>query len=181
MKLFGQIVKGPNIETLVLPRADFDIVISAQAILNTDTFDALCPRPRPPKIHRPGQTDFEELPSDPSYLKILENWAKKRTAWTVLESLRATPTTVLEWETTKYDMPETWAGWQDELRAAFFTESELIAIMNVVWAANGMNQQRLDEARNRFLAGEVRAPKAPVCPTAEVPSTPAGEPANDSV
>ena len=178
MKLFGQSVSGPNVDHLVLPRAEYDLVISAQAILDDEILKTLLPRPKPPKIHKPGQENWEDNVNDPDYKKALDLWARRRSAWTILESLKATPKETLEWETVKLDDPTTWEKWDEELRQAFFTGSEIVSIMNLVWSVNGMNQDKLDEARIRFLAGRRRV-KVPTSPTVEQQNTPSGEPAKE--
>ncbi len=181
MKLFGQQVLGPNVETLVLPRAEFDIIITAQAILDDTPFYDMCPRPKAPKVHKPGQAEYQEDRDDPDYLKTVNRWAEQRSAWTILESLKATPKDVLEWEVVNYSDPLTWTLWQKELKDAFFPESEIIQIMRLVWGVNGMSQEKLDEARNRFLAGQARRYNPPLSQKEEQPITPSGEPVKDFV
>ncbi len=179
MKLFGEKPKGPNVCVLVLPRQDYDIVIKAQAILDQEAFEILCPRPKPPSIMKPGGV-FEQDVNDPKFKASIEKWAEKKTAWVVLESLKATPKDMLEWETVDYNNPDSWLKWKDELRDAFFTDQEIMQILNTVWQANGINQAVLDEARNRFLAGQARLYIKPLSPTADQSSMPNGEPVKDS-
>ena len=180
MKLFGQSVLGPNVDHVVFPRADYDIIITARAILDDGPFYERCPKPKAPKIHKPGNAEWTEDFTDPDFRKSVENWASQRTAWTILESLKATPVENLEWEDVKYDQPHTWTLWQAEMKKAFFTENEIIQVMNLVWSVNGMSQDRLDEARLRFLAGQARPFKAPLSLKDEQQSIPSGEPANAS-
>lgn len=181
MKLFGQQVTGPNVETLVIPRQDFDIVILAQAILDDKHFDDLCPRPKPTKVLKAGSGEWTEDTKDEEFVKQLNNWGIQHTSWTVITSLRATPKETLEWEKVKLDDPSTWNLWREELREAYFTDYEVMLIQNLVFAANGLNQQKLDEARNRFLVGQVRPHKPLPSPKVEQQTIPSGEPAKDSV
>ncbi len=180
MKLFGQHVKGPNVEVLVLPRQDYDIVLTTQAILDQTTFDELCPRPKPPKFMKAGTTEWTEDLTDVEWQKQIARHSQQRTAWIMIESLKATPKEILEWERVRSDDPESWLLWQDELKEAFFTNSEIISIMNAVWAANGLNQERLDEARNRFLAGQVRQPNKVLSLEVAPQNTQSGELVKDS-
>lgn len=179
MKLFGQSVLGPNVDYLVFPRAEYDIIITAQAILDDTPFTDMCPRPKPPKKHRAGQSQWEEDINDDDYKKAIDTWASRKSAWTILESLKATPKETLEWEMVKPNEPATWPLWQEEMKAAFFTDQEIINVMSLVWGVNGMNQSKLDEARLRFLAGQARMYKAPLSQTDEAKNTPSGEPVND--
>lgn len=182
MKLFGHAIAGPNVEHLVLPRKEYDIVITAQAILDDKPFDLLCPKPKPPKAQRPGVngSNWSDDLTDEHFLKAVNRYSEQRTAWTILQSLSATPKEMMEWETVKLEDPGTWTKWQNELKSAYFTDSEIIAIMQLVWSVNGMSQEKLDEARKRFLAGLARVYNPPLSPKEEPPITPSGEPVKDS-
>ncbi len=181
MKIYGQHVKGPNTEVLVIPRGSFDIQFTAQAILDDTPFEALCKRPKPPRISKAGTGEWTDDLKDKDYLSALDRWGRQHTAWTIIKSLEATPKEILEWEKVNLSDPNTWLDWQKELKDAFFTDYEIVQIQNLVFAANGLNQQRLDEARNRFLAGTLRPFSLPQSPTVEQKSTQSGEPVKDSI
>lgn len=148
MKLYGEKFDGPNVAVLVLPRNGKDIVFKARAVLDYTRFDALCPKPMPKMVTLPGGgTKF--LWDEKSYSVALDHWGKSRTAFTVVESLRATEG--LEWEKVDYDNPTTWMDYQKELSEAFFADREIVRILQIVWEANGIDDEKLEEARQRFL------------------------------
>lgn len=179
MKLFGQKPSGPNVSTLVIPREKYDIVIVAQAVLDDEPFKVLCPRPTAPKVMKPGGT-WQDDTTDKDYLKNINNWATQKTNWMMIESLKATPKETLEWERVDYNSPSTWGEWQKELEEAYFTAYEIAKIVNLIYEANGLNQDVLDQARNRFLAGQVRLYSIPPSPTDAPETTQSGELVKDS-
>ncbi len=152
MKLNGQSFDGPNLATLVLPRNGNDLVFKAQAVLDYTEFETLCPTPKPKTVHKPGEGSVV-LWDDKSYKDAMDSWGAKKTAYTILKSLTATPG--LEWETVKMELPETWTLYREELKKAFFSEAEQVKIIGLVWEANGLDQSKLDEAQKRFLATQV--------------------------
>jgi hypothetical protein len=158
MKLNGRKIEGPNVETVIIPRGeDEPIVFRCQAVLDYDEFDLVCPRPIPPvRIMRGGRrvTDVE----DKTYLIMLESYAKQRTNWMILQSLKATEN--LEWETIQMSDPNTWINFDKELKDSGLSEIERIRIVNAVMTANCLNESKLDEARESFLASrQVREEK----------------------
>lgn len=157
MKIAGRNLTIPNIEIIVLPRQDGpngecnDIVIKAQGILDNTEFDKILPQPQPPKqIAKGGAVTYDV--KNPIYLANLSSFGEKRMAWIVLKSLEATEG--LTWDTVDMGNPETWNNYRTELKEANFSDVEIVRIVNTVMAANSLNEERLDEARKRFLASE---------------------------
>lgn len=149
MKIAGKKLDGPSIETVVLPRQDGDVVIKAQAVLEYDEFEKICPQPEPPEVILKGgekSYDFE----DKNYTEKVQQYATQRTSWMFLKSLEATPD--LEWETVNMADPDTWGNYFDELRKAF-SLGEIHRIQEIVMDVNGINQKKIDEATKNFLAG----------------------------
>lgn len=152
MKMFGKDIEGPNEEVIVIPRSYGDIVFMAKAILDYDDFDKLCPTPQPPQIMKPGgETSYNT--EDPDYTKRLNEWAQSKTDYMILTSLRDTDG--LEWDTIDYSDPETWKNYKTELTSSGFTPIEISRIINSVLTACSLNQDKIDEATKRFLAGRV--------------------------
>lgn len=179
MKLAGREIKGPNSETIVLPRGEGEpIVLTAMAVLDQTPFEKLCLPPKPPVVVRPGG-DRSYNVEDPKFVKAMEEYGKRRTAWLVVTSLRL-GTPELEWDTVRYDDPNSWPGYYDELRDAGFTESEIVRVIQAVMVANALDDAKLEEARKRFLASRGARAAASSSPVAEPSSTPSGEPASDS-
>jgi len=175
MKFHGQEVKGPNIETIVIPRHYGDIVFEARAVLSYKPFEELCPRPVPPYITRPGKKP-EADPSDKFFLADVGIWGEKKFAWLILNGLAQTPG--LTWDTVDLNKHETWLNYKDELATDGFTEAEVGRLIQGVMAANGLDESKVEEARNRFLASQAEKQSKLLSLTTEQTSTPSGEPAN---
>lgn len=176
MKLHGVKIEGPNVEDIVIPRGDSQIVFRAQAILDDTDFDELCPRPRPKVLVRKGGVKVEQT-DEPNYKAAINRWGEQRVAWLVLKSLEATEG--LEWETVVYDDPRTWLNYRDELKASGFSDAEVAAIIRGVMAANGLSEEKVEQARQRFLASREEASEASSSPEDGPPTTPSGVPASD--
>jgi hypothetical protein len=179
VKLAGKKIEGANVEYIVLPRGDGEpLVLKAQAILDYSPFEKLCPVPRPPAVMRAGGVKSYNV-EDPRYVGAVAEHSAKRSAWIVLTSLRlGTPD--LEWETVDYGDPNTWLGYIDELRAAGFSEVEIIRIVKGAMVANALDDAKLDAARRDFLASLERQADQLSSPEDGLNSTPSGAPANDS-
>lgn len=156
MKLNGKKIDTANFEYVVIPRQTGDLVFKCQAILEYKHFDELVPAPKPSKIMLPGGV-MKEDPDDVTYKEAMKHYASLRYAYIVITSLQATDG--LEWETVKYTDPNTWLNWETELREAKFTIGEINALQLGIATASSLNQDKLEEARNRFLASLVEAPK----------------------
>lgn len=151
MKIHGRTFSGPDVVPVVIPRSDGDVVFKCQAVLTFDDFEALCPVPEAPQILRPGGLRSSD-PDDPKYLEILEEWGVKRTNWMILKSLEATEG--LEWEGINMSDPDTWDNFRTELADSGFTIGEIGRLIQGVTEACGLNQTKIDEATERFLADQ---------------------------
>jgi len=149
MKIFGKQLKGPNVESVYIPRGDDIIEIKAQAILDDSEFNKICPQPIPPKKMIPRQGAVPDL-DDKFYKSSLDDYAKKRSSWIFIKSLEVTPG--LEWEKVKLTDPNTWNLYREELIDSGFSTNEINIIWNCVLAANALDDNKLEEARKRFLA-----------------------------
>jgi hypothetical protein len=170
MKLAGQKVEGPNVETIVIPRGGDkkDIVFLARAIMDFDEFNKLCPEPQPPaKIVKGNRKEYNL--KDPGYLKGMAAYGEKRIAWIIIQSLKATPDLV--WETVDEGNHRTWSNYQKELKDAGFSHFETQRIINGVFAANCLNEARVEEARNAFLLGQEEPASDTNGPSTEPAST----------
>lgn len=148
MKLQGKVIEGPNVEEIIIPRGDSELVFQAQAILDWDEFEALCPKPTPGKvINRKGQK-VEDLKSK-TYQTAMQEWAERRVAFMVVKGLEATEG--LEWDTVDLSKVNTWLNYKTELKNAGFTEAEQVRLLNGVLAANGLDESKVEAARQRFL------------------------------
>jgi hypothetical protein len=111
----------------------------------------LCPAPKAPEKLYPGGVRKEDT-ENPEYKKMLDDWATKRTHWTVLKSLENCPD--LEWETVDMEKPSTWDKYQEEMKEAGFTEIEMYRVLQGVMRANSLDDDMLKEAKKAFLADQ---------------------------
>ena len=150
MKIHGQKIQGPNIEIIAFPRPNTkDIIFKAQAVTNYDDFEKLCPRPTPPTKVYPGKKPIEDV-ADPQYNEELNDYGQKRTNYMILKSLSVTDG--LEWETVDWSDPESWGNYKQELQDSGFSDIEMVRLINGVMAANGLDDDKIEQARERFLA-----------------------------
>lgn len=173
MRIGGVEIKGPAEEVLVLPRLDGDdIVIRAIAVLDMDEFDALCPVPKPPGIRtKAGWTPNE---NDETYKEQATRHGEMRFAYMVLKSLEPSE---VEWENVDTDDPSTWLGWQDELKEAGVSTTEVNRIIVCVMQANALDEAKLKEAREVFLRGTVQEESESCGPATGQENIPSGDPA----
>lgn len=150
MKLKGQKLDAPKELILVLPRENNeDIVFKFKAIVDDSTFDTLCKMPEMPMKLVKGGNKVPNL-EDPGYKILLNDYARDRLNWMFLTSISAT--TELEWETVNLQDRTTWDNWKKELRDSGISIPE----SNLIWAkfteANSLDNSKIEEARQRFLA-----------------------------
>jgi len=151
MKIAGLELSPMGAQTVVLPRGEKDIVITAAPVRDYVGFDQLCPRPKPPSKITPGGEQFLN-PEDPEYLVKLNDWAGQRIFYMFIKSLTiGTPD--LEFETVKIDDPTTWKNIATELEAVF-SGLELKKITDAIRFANGLDEEKIDQATRAFLAGQ---------------------------
>lgn len=155
MKINGKSYSGGYIATVVLPRGDDYIVFKCQAVMDYKEFDELCPRPDAPTIVRPNGEKSRNY-EDPAYNKKLDLWANRRTAYMIIQSLEATEG--LEWDTVKKGDPDTWKNFEDDLKNAGITQGEINALTEAILTANGLNQEKIKQATEAFLAGKLGRP-----------------------
>jgi hypothetical protein len=149
VKLNGEKVSAACQEIVVIPRQDQKLVFRANAVLDYTPFDKLCPEPSPPKRMLPGGVEQENI-EHPTYMKAMDEWAKAKTSWMIVESLKGTEG--LEWETVKGNEPSTWDNYKDELSEAGLSAAEINRIVGCVISACGLDQAKIDEATEAFLA-----------------------------
>lgn len=177
MKIHGKVLDEPNEEVIVIPRPTGDIVFKARAVLSYEAFEKIYPTPEPPTVRRPGNQTSVNI-DDPKFKKKLEDYANKRTAWLIIKSLEATEG--LEWETVDIENPESWENYLQELRDSKLNEAEITRIIQGVMVANALDDAKIVEARERFLAGQREEQEKSSSQEGEVNSTQSGEAANGS-
>jgi hypothetical protein len=183
VKYGGKKLTQPNAVTLVLPREDAtDIVIRCRAVLDYEEFNKILPQPTPPtKVLRGGakQPDFEH----PSFKVSMNQYAASKTQWMVLKSIETGPDTI-QWETVDMADTATWGNYEKELMEAGFSEIERQRILGAVMEANSLNESKLNEARERFLFGQLemdkKRPNESTSQNGVAKSTPSGDLVNVS-
>lgn len=168
MRHKGKTLKGPKTETLVISRepsyidppdgtvegekirVDNDIVFIAQAVLDFDEFEIICPSPVPPNMIRAGSSQQVPNAEDPTYKKEIHEWAIKKRDWMVLKSLQPTPD--IEWDQVNLAVPDTYHLYRDELVEAGFNSQEVNMIIGLALKVNSVDEDKMEEARQRFLA-----------------------------
>lgn len=175
MKFKGQKALGPKPEYIVIPRGDDNIVFIAKPILDYSGFEAICPRPVPPGILFPDGRKGQDLES-PEFRAKLQEYIALRTDWYIINALRETPD--MEWESVDYSSPDSWKNWRTEL-TEFLTEREVNSLLDGIATANGLNQEKIEAAKERFLVGMANQHNESSSPITDEKTTPSGEPAND--
>lgn len=156
MKIGGREIRGPMEEIIIIPRGsglngdNNDIILIARAVLNIEDFEKLCPTPKPPTMIKRGVGLIEDIENE-TYQRTILDYSKLRTAWMIIESLRSIDGSDIEWDTVKKDDPNTWLNYERDLRNAGFSDFEKGRILAGVMTANGLNEERVKEARERFF------------------------------
>lgn len=152
MKVNGKLINGPRIHTLVLPYGDGEdfIVFKFRGLTTKDDFEDVMPRPKPPMLQRPGKEAFKDL-EDAGYRASMESWGTKKINWEFLKSISATDG--LEWATVNMSEPETWGNWRKDIEDNFGIV-EFSRIFGGFLEANSLSDERIEEARLRFLASQ---------------------------
>lgn len=157
MILNGKRLSEPNTQELAFQRGKEFIVLKLGAVLDDDDYTKIAPVPEPPRRTLPGGIISSNV-EDPIYKKKLDEWASGKTDWLVIKSLAATPD--LKWEQVKVDDPKTYHLWRKELQSSGFSSPEIASIISKTVEVNGMNQAKIDEALETFLAEQVAEQEA---------------------
>jgi len=150
MKIQGVVLNGPAVEIIPIIRGEDTIIIKAQAVLDYSDFNNMFPRPTPPEKMFPGGRKELNV-DDPKFLKAIDEYGTAKYAWQVLKSLEATEG--LEWDTIDMGKPDTWKNYEKEL-GTWLSEAEVLRVIMGVTNAQGLNSDKIEEARKRFLASQ---------------------------
>lgn len=151
MKLNGIKVEGPSVEVVVIPRSSGNLIFKCQAVLDYTKFDELVPEPTPPLKTVKGQKTLPDF-DDKDYIIAQTDVNFKRFKYMVIESLKATEG--LEFDKVVPSDPTTWGLLEQEFRDSGLSPAEIQMIYRGVTSANGMNEEKLQEARASFFAME---------------------------
>jgi hypothetical protein len=142
----------PNVEFLVIPRGDKQIVFHAQGLADLDEFHKMVPEPKAPVAQTPN--GIVANTKDAGYLSSVAEYSKRRVGYLVVHSLKPSD---IEWDTVNLDSPGTWTNWEQDLKNAGLTQVECNLVFNLVWGANSLDEAKLKQARETFLRGTAPA------------------------
>lgn len=165
----------PTEVILVLPRGEKEIVFRAQGVPDYEPFNKVCPEPKAPVIHKPKIGWVDNL-EDPGYKDMMSTYGKKRLAWLVVTSLAPSD---ISWDTVKLDEPRTWENWVEDLKTAGFGQVECNRIQQLVFEANCLDEEKLEQARESFLVGQQPVPSESSGQSTEQVPSPSGKPASE--
>lgn len=156
MKIKGRKLEPPKPLDIVLVREPKEdtIRLKAGAVLNIEDFIKLYPEPQPPMRITPTDTKGTPNFKDKAYLEEMRKYLDCEMGWTYARSLSATPG--IEFEVIKLDDPKTCTleNFREELKAAGILPLEINYVIRRINQANAMDEDRLEEARKRFLLQE---------------------------
>lgn len=177
MKIGGTTIEGQHEEILVLPRGEQKVVFRARGVSDMSEFIKLCPQPTPPNMMRRINGTMQKVPNmdDPIFKAKLMDWAGQRADWLILKALEPSN---IEWDTVKMDDPTTWKNYVNDL-LKYFSDMEASRIQMLAGEVNGMNENKLAEARESFFREQQGPQSVPSSQTDGQTDTPSGEPASD--
>lgn len=147
MQYAGKKLRRHEKDVIVIPRGEENIIIHVQCVADYSPFEAMCPEPQPPMRTKPGEDPFP-LYDAPEYKQKMNEWSERRSAWMILQSLRATED--IQWEKVKSDDPSTWELYKEELQECF-SEVEMMLILNKIIDVCGLNTQKIEAATADFV------------------------------
>jgi len=149
MKYKGKKLEGRNTDFIVFNKDGIKVQIKAEAVPDFKEFNKLCPLPEPPVKFRPGGKKEVNI-KDPEYLKAIDDYALKKTNYTICKSLMINED--IEWEYIDIQNPETYSKWETEFTESGFTEVETTRILGLCIQVNNLDDGLMDQAKEDFLA-----------------------------
>lgn len=137
--------------TVVINRGENEepLVAICKPVTSYEAFEKLCVLPTPPEVIKKGGVRERDI-NNPEYRKKVAEYSEKRVFFLFLESVKGS----IEWETVKYDDPETWKNCETEMKESGLTAKEIEMVFNGMLEANALNEERMELARSAFLAGQ---------------------------
>jgi hypothetical protein len=163
----------PKEEFLVLPRGEEMIVFRATGVPNYDEFNALCPSPKVPMKLVKGSR--EPNLDDKDYKSLIAIYNTNRIGWLVVKSLEPSN---IEWDTVKPDKPSSWKNWETDMQKNGFNQVECNRVTQLVFQANCLDEDKLNQARENFLRGQQPEPSESSGQSTEPETTLSGKPAS---
>ena len=144
-------------EYIVIPQSEAPngrLVFQAEAVLDMQPFHEMVPLPKPKmRLLAGGKTEVD--PDDKFYAAATKQYGERRFDYIIINSLKNTEG--LEWDKVKYTDPSTWGLYEEEFKAAGLNPTEIQIIIHGILVANSLNDAKLQEARDSFLASLAEA------------------------
>lgn len=150
MKLHGEVIDIPNVKIIPIVRDTGTIILKAAPIRSFEDFAKICPVPEPPVREIPGK-GLVPMVDSKEYQLTLEVRNRQLLEYMVIKSLEATEG--LTWDSVDMNDPSTYKNYVTELLESGFTQVEITRIVQTVMAANSLDEEAIDRARETFLAG----------------------------
>ena len=159
-------------EILVLPRGKNEIVFRAIGVQDYKPFNKLCPEPQAPSVFKPKE-GWQPNVEEPAYKDMMKTYGQKRMAWLIITSLEPSE---IEWDEVDPDNPSSWLKWEEELKAGGLNQVECNRVQALVFQANCLDEEKLEQARANFLLGQAPVPSEFSGQNIAPESTQSGEP-----
>lgn len=146
------------VDYAVFKRPDGELVFQVEPIKDWEAFDKIYPKPQPPGIIKAGGKRDVDL-NDKKYKEGLATYHRLYDSWIYLTSITQVyfkdhngEQEKVEWETVNINDMNSWGEWQKELLDSGITIGELAYLKSRVNEINGLSPDKLEEARQSFLA-----------------------------
>lgn len=153
MKILGVDFTSPSNVVIPVIKGNTEVIFQAACIVDFKEMEEVLKEPIAPMMVKRGSLvstpDFE----DKDYKLAMNQYSLNKINWLVSKSLLATEG--LTWETVDFGNPETWKNYATELKEAGFNDFQINTLVAGVMEANGLSDSRIEEARKRFLAGQL--------------------------
>lgn len=189
MRLKGKKIEGPASKILVFPRGESEadaIKLEVVAVLEMKGFEERCKEPLPPSMMKRGGEKVPDFNNE-NYKKQRARYNQLYSLWIYFNSLYSPAEhpgderMPVEWDRIDIDDPNTWPLFEIELVDAGFSEFERMRIMNAILEINSLSEEKMEEARNSFLASRQVPQLQSSSQNTEAEDTSSGEPVNASV
>lgn len=139
-----------TVPVVAVARGDARLVLECGAVTKEhwEHFDKVVPEPVMPNMLVKGKGEQPD-PTSPHYLEAMDDYRTKRYHYTIIASLLYTKD--LSFEVVDINKPDTWEKITDELAEAGILPPELTRIVTAVYEAQGISQDKVDEALEHFL------------------------------
>ncbi len=155
MKINGR-VPTPYEIVKVFPRQDGNLVFKFRAVMNMGEYDEQFPRPTAPKKLVAGIGEINDF-QNPTFAEALNRWCSSKADWVFLKSIAVTDG--LEWATVDMSDPTTFRNYINDFLAVGVTDPEIATLMRAANEVNGLNDEKIEEATQSFLASLVAQAK----------------------